>query len=617
MKTLVDLLRDRAAGGGALQFLGEDLDVATSLSFAELERAARAIAELLREAGVVPGTPVPLLLGHGPDFARALFGCLFAGAIAVPVAPPRGSSVDSVRAIAGDCAARVVLTAGRAGIELPGVTCLPVDGALPDPDGWRAPAIGAEDLALLQYTSGSTRAPRGVMLTHANLLHNQALIHAAFGSDPTDIGLSWLPLHHDMGLGAGVLQPLFAAGTSLLMTPQAFLRSPARWLRALAAHRATVSGAPSFAYELCARLPATEELGGLDLSSWRVAFCGAEPVRREVLERFAARFSPSGFRRSSWLPCYGLAEATLLVSAASGVDGSGSGGDPVSCGAPAGDLEVVAVDPRGARLGPGERGELWIRGASVGRGYWARPDETRATFQAFLPGGEGPFLRSGDLGHVGERGELFVSGRLKDVIIVRGKNHHAEDLETTVLGAWPEGRAGCVAAFASEHQDGAVVVCEHRARSAPSWPDVVDAIVAAVAREHGLRLQAVAIVRAGQVPRTTSGKVQRGVARERFIDCALSVLHLWEARDRNEDALPQAGSELRGEEEIAAFLVSWLSAYLQRPVSSSTGFAAMGLDSLDVVRLTQMLGERTGTPVSPTLALDFPSVDVLARHLAG
>jgi acyl-CoA synthetase (AMP-forming)/AMP-acid ligase II/acyl carrier protein len=443
-----------------------------------------------------------------------------------------------------------------------------------------------------------------------------------------------------MGLIGKVLQPLWMGGSCAMMSPLDFLTSPRRWLAAISEYRATTSGAPNFAYDLCVRKIGGAQLEGIDLSSWRVAFCGAEPVRRATLERFADHFARSGFSRAAFLPCYGLAEASLIVSGRSRPDGFVSmqvdeqalrtegivrpatvdGRPLVGCGPVVGDQEIAIVKD-GARCPSGTVGEIWVRGGSVGRGYLGKPEETEATFKARLSDGTGPFLRTGDLGALGADGELYVVGRVKDMLIVRGLNYYPHDIEATIESAWPGLRPGCSPVFAIEGENGDEIaaVTEYdarRAREGVAWDTVVDAIRSAVGTEHDLAIRTLVIVAAGQVPKTPSGKVQRAATRNMLSAGELDVLHRRDAPAATLEAEPVSDAPLRTKEEIVAFMTSWLSEALGQAVGPTAEWASIGLDSLDIVRMMETLAERLGRDVDPALALDYPSVDTLAARLA-
>jgi acyl-CoA synthetase (AMP-forming)/AMP-acid ligase II len=544
----VQLLEARAAAHPdrvAFRFLSSRGEVAETLDYAGLAHRAGRMAAALSAAAPegLEGRPVLLVLPSGLEYIAAFFGCLYAGAVAVPVLPPRPQRPDDrMRRVAEDAGARLALTEARLAPQVQAVLpstarTLAVD-ALPD-----APAVpprrpGAGALAFLQYTSGSTADPRGVQVTHGQLLANQRMLAEAFGTDTPGTGglqsdfrvVGWLPLHHDMGLIGDVLHPLYQGGECTLMAPEAFLMRPWRWLEAIQRFRATTSGAPNFAYDLCVERIPEARRAELDLRSWRVAFNGAEPVRPDTLARFAAAFAPAGFAPRALTPCYGLAEATLLVSAAPlGTDPRIDPAGRIGCGPPAGGTVVVAVDPETGRLRPpGEEGELWIHGPAVASGYHGDPVATARTFAARLAPEHAdprPFLRTGDLGYV-DGGHVFVSGRLKDLIILAGQNYYPQDVEALATGAHPGLQAGAAAAFALEGPQGerAVVVAELHRRNTDAQAEVRAAVVSAVLEGLGLPLAEVILIRQGTLPRTTSGKVRRRACREALLHGDLARL---------------------------------------------------------------------------------------------
>ncbi|HXU43886.1 MAG TPA: fatty acyl-AMP ligase, partial [Thermoanaerobaculia bacterium] len=567
-KNLVDLLRARSLERPAepsYLFLADGETEAEALRFADLDARARAIAAELAALGAA-GERVLLLFPPGLDFVAAFFGCLYAGATAVPAYPPRPNRPQPrLRSIARDASPKVALAnaalvAAREGLaaqvpELAGVAWLAADAVDPSAAGdWRPPELSPESLAFLQYTSGSTATPKGVMVSHGGLMANEELIRRAFGQSAESVIVGWLPLYHDMGLIGNVLQPLYAGGRCILMSPLAFLQRPARWLEAISRYRATTSGGPNFAYELCLKKASDERIAGLDLSSWTVAFNGAEPVRADTLDRFAARFAPCGFRREALFPCYGLAEATLFVTG--GSPGAGpvvgsfaageieqgralEGGDRrlVSSGRAGAAHEVAIVDPETReRLDPGRIGEIWVAGPSVAAGYWNRQEATAESFAARTADGAGPFLRTGDLGFLrsGPLGaELFVTGRIKDLIIVRGRNHYPQDLELTAERSHPALRPGCGAAFSVERpaawasgeiEERLVIVHElERGRQAEAEA-AQEAIRSAIAEEHEVRVEDVVLIRVGTLPKTSSGKIQRRACRQLYLDGGLDVV---------------------------------------------------------------------------------------------
>lgn len=567
--SFVDVLRaHREAEPARIAFYFEGDGEPAQLSYGELDRRARSIAAALQASGA-GGERVLLLYPPGLEYVAGLFGCMYAGAVAIPAYPPGPArperTLARLGAILRDARAAVVLTTHsiRAALDeridelgKDAVSCVTTDGELgPPAHAWRAPSLRREDLALLQYTSGSTAAPRGVLLTHGNLLDNSEFIRRAFGHSSSSRGVVWLPPYHDMGLVGGVLQPAYTGFPCVLMAPHTFLRRPLRWLRAISEHRASTSGGPNFAFELCLRRIGVEQRAELDLSSWEVAFNGAEPVRAETIDAFSERFAACGFRREAFYPCYGLAEATLMVAsrvktrpvpirafdgarlaegdAVAAVAEDSGAKRVVGCGRPGRDSRVVIVDPVArTRLPAGRVGELWVAGAGVADGYWERPRETRSVFGARLADSdEGPFLRTGDLGFLLDD-ELFVTGRIKELVIVHGRNHHPLELELACEQAVPSLRPGCGAAFTYE-RDGRSrigIVYEILDEHSPDHDATIVAIRKAVAQAIGAQVDAVVLARARTIPKTASGKVQRRLCGAMFAAGKLGTVASWSLR---------------------------------------------------------------------------------------
>jgi acyl-CoA synthetase (AMP-forming)/AMP-acid ligase II len=510
--------------------------------FAALDRRARIIANWLTREGLSERR-VLLLLRDGLDFIDALIGCFRAGVVAVPTAAPRQNrSLATLLAIARDADVSAILTTAemRAYLEpglaesLPRIAWLTIESADGDGADWQGRTVRPDGLAFLQYTSGSTGAPKGVMVSHANLMHNQAAIQHAMRLSRESRFVSWLPLYHDMGLIGSVMQPLYLGISCVLMPPVAFLQKPVRWLKAISAWRATISGGPNFAYDLAVDKTTREQRDALDLSCWEVAFNGSEPVHAETLERFTDAFASAGFRRRSFYPCYGMAESTLFATGvAQGeepqLQARGAGPALVGCGRPAPGTALVIVDPEQRRALPeGTTGEIWLSGGSVTAGYYNRPEATTETFQARLaPDGEGPFLRTGDLGFL-SGGQLFVTGRLKHLIIIRGRNHHPEDLEATAARANPLlAKSGGIALGIEEGRRAAVAIVHELTRE--GWrradPAGISAdIREAIAAEHGVQVSRVLLIRPGSLPRTTSGKVRRAECGALFLSGGFETL---------------------------------------------------------------------------------------------
>jgi acyl-CoA synthetase (AMP-forming)/AMP-acid ligase II len=546
------------------------------LDCAELDRRARQVAALL-QGRLAPGSRVLLLYAAGLDYLAAFFGCLHAGMVAVPAYPPLNARLhDRLARVADDCDAALALTTSSTLEALPDRASLPAplarlhwlatDARL---DGlehaWRETAPAPDRLAFLQYTSGSSGVPKGVMLSHRNLLHNVRAIVSRMAFTAQDKVFSWLPPYHDMGLIGSILTPLCAAVPLVFITPHAFLRRPARWLRGIAEHGCTISGAPNFAFDLCVDKVRDDELAALDLSSWSLAFSGAEPVRRDTLARFERRFAACGFDTRAFYPCYGMAETTLIVTgkrreapyATCAVDKDRYARDlvavpvdaahappeglrhVVSCGVPADGMRVVVADPVSLEpLAPGRVGEILIAGESVAGGYWNREAETLAVFGAAVPGHEGAWLRSGDLGFFHD-GELHVSGRLKDTLIIRGVNHFPQDIEGTVDRCHDAVRPGCGLCFAVDGPGGEqlVFVQEVAARDAARADEIVRAIRGAIVERHDVDPFAVVLIEQGSLPKTTSGKLSRRPCREAYLQGALRVVARRELRQVPEPAL--------------------------------------------------------------------------------
>ena len=563
--TLIELLSDNTKAQPqkvAYKFLHRGENEVCSLTYQDLDDRAKAIAAYLQSLNVA-GERALLLYPPGVEFITAFFGCLYAGVIAVPAYPPRrNQKMIRLKAIVEDAQAKVALTTASLlskvesrlvdNPDLEALHWLATDRVDGESASWQPPEIESETIAFLQYTSGSTGTPKGVTINHANLLHNQRMIEEAFGhtSDTTVVG--WLPLFHDMGLIGNVLQPLYLGRTCILMSPADFLQKPLRWLQAISRYRATTSGGPNFAYDLCVRRTTPEQRASLDLSSWQVAFTGAEPVRAETIEQFAEAFKPCGFNPQAFYPCYGMAETTLFVTGGlkteypmvESVDSSAleqnkieiKEGDSVrrivSCGKTWLEQKIAIADTETlARVDDNCIGEIWVKGESVAQGYWNRPVKTEETFKAYLADtGEGPFLRTGDLGFI-HGNELFVTGRLKDIIIVRGQNHYPQDIELTVEKSHPALRAGCGAACTVEVKGSErLVIIQEVERSylkKLDTPKVVDSIRQAVTAEHSLQPYATVLIKTGSIPKTSSGKVKRYACRSGFLDGSLKVINDW------------------------------------------------------------------------------------------
>jgi acyl carrier protein len=563
----------------------------TRLTFSQFNQRVRSIARRLVEEKL-SGERILLLYPPGLEYVAAYFACLAAGAVAVPAYPPRRNrNMLRIAAIAADAQAKAALItsdiADRSGDMLDeapllkSLLWLATDEIPSDSHGgWRPAPIQPKQLAMLQYTSGSTGTPKGVMLTHSNLMANLQII--TYGFEPTrqGSGLSWLPTYHDMGLVGGVLNSMFCGRPSVLMSPMTFLQKPIRWLRGISKYRTSISGGPNFAYDLCTSKITDEQCQGLDLSCWELAFNGAEPVRADTLHKFAERFGPYGFNIRAFYPCYGMAETTLIVTGGykdrlpmlRSFDGKQidqrrvvpvSANHPTAreltgCGRVLPEERVAIVDADMLNEVPAGRiGEIWVQGGSVAQGYWNKPEATYSNFHAYIAGSnEGPFLRTGDLGFFHE-GELFVTGRLKDLIIVRGVNRYPQDIEQTVERASPRINSGEVAAFAVDLHDRErlIVVAEVERTRRSDWSDVVAAIRRDVTAEHELPPDAVILVRFGSIPKTSSGKIQRHACRADFLNGNLQIIEKWlgwEQQDSDAGIVPDLAPAGTSEREVVA-----------------------------------------------------------------
>ncbi|HXW82475.1 MAG TPA: AMP-binding protein, partial [Acidimicrobiales bacterium] len=674
--SLVDLLQWRAEhqpDRTAYRFLLDGELEADSLTYGQLALRARAIASVLQRLGAKNERAL-LLFPPGLDYIAAWLGCLYANVVAVPAYPPRaGRSKARIAAIVDDSEPSFVLATEatrerepRVSGEIPGLSgakwLVPANDVTPeDADHWVDPGATGGTVAFLQYTSGSTSNPKGVVVTHANLVENLRSAREAFGYGTTSSGVSWLPPYHDMGLIGGILHPLYAGFPVVLMPPVAFLQRPARWLEAISRTRATVSAGPGSAYQLCARRVSDEDKAKIDLSSWEVAFNGSEPVRADVLDEFCEAFKSCGFRREAFYPCYGLAEATLLVT------GKQRGGDArrwwvsdlalqegrvvtadpldaharllVSSGQPAPGVRVVIADPQAqTACGPLEIGEIWVNSPSVTGGYWRRSATSGETFRAHLANVDENtrYLRTGDLGVLND-GDLYVTGRLSDLIIIRGKNHYPQDIERTVEQCHSALQPDRGAAFSIDVDGEERLVVVHEAPgqkgSSAELAAVLDAIRRDVAEEHELRPYAVVLIRTRSMPRTSSGKVQRRACRAAFLNEDLEVVAQWrDGRDGEAHERParrprptHVPPTNRGGERDwrAAEIRAWLVQAVAERVGTEANevdvgqpFTHYGLDSVDAVALSGHLGQWLGRNVEPTLVWDYPTIASAARYLA-
>ena len=675
MSNLVDLLIQRAKNQPhkvAYTFLQDGETKEITLTYQELDHRARAIAAYL-QTFCKPRARALLLYPSGLEFIEAFFGCLYAGVVAVPAYPPRrNQNMHRLQAILKDVQATFVLTTKSflsdieiklsENLELTSLHYIATD-AIPTErlDSWQELELTSDTLAFLQYTSGSTGDPKGVMITHGNIIYNSKAINQCFEDTPESQGVSWLPPYHDMGLIGGILQPLYVGASMVLISPVDFLQKPIRWLQAISRYGGTTSGGPNFAYDLCANRISPEQKSTLDLSAWKVAFNGAEPIRAETLQRFSEAFAECGFRPAAFYPCYGMAETTLIVS----------GGIPsrepvirhvkaealeqnhitlletpqpgsrtlVGCGHTILDQDIIIVDPKAQVQRPSGRvGEIWVAGRTVAQGYWNREVESQATFAAYLSDTrQGPYLRTGDLGFLDSEGELFVTGRLKEIILIRGRNYYPQDIERIAEKSCPALRANSGAAFSVEINGRERLIITHEVERSYlrklNVAEIARAIRRAVSEEFGLQVHTILLLKTNSLLKTSSGKIQRRVCRQAFLNGTLNVVG-----DDQLGSLPnsqQVVSQLHIDnllnsaakaDQLApsvAIIRQWLVAQLAdrleldpTQIDVNKPLAEYGLNSATAVGISGELQEWLGRSLPVTLLYDYPTIAALSQFLS-
>ncbi|MBF0133533.1 MAG: AMP-binding protein [Magnetococcales bacterium] len=672
--TLGELLERRGALMGdqpAFAALGIDLTVSQTDSFGTLWAFAQALAERLRHSAPgqsITGHKVLVVLPPGLTFVRAIWGVWYAGAVAVPYPPPtHQAALERLRTIVQQTDSHLAITTADLSHPWPADPVLRrLHTVEPDvtfawPQHGQPEPILPEATALIQYTSGSTTAPKGVILSHDNILKNSRLIQQSFHHTSRSRGLIWLPPYHDMGLMGGIIQPVYSGFPCTLMNPRLFLRDPLNWLRAITLTGATTSGGPNFAYELCAKIPETRIAGAnLHLDSWQVAFNGSEPVSAHTMVNFADCFAPYGFHMRRFLPCYGLAEATLLVAGVNKLREptllyverpllsqnkvqittapSPTTRTLVSNGHP--EQRVRIVHPEEERLcHHDEVGEIWVSGPSVAQGYLANSAATEGSFHASLPQDSELYLRTGDLGFL-YGGELFLTGRLKDLLIVRGQNHHPEDIEMTVRSAHPAIAPWMAAAFTIENDTTAaeqLVIVQEVSKDRRHDEDdaIIEAIRSSVFSAHKLAIHEIHLVHRGSIPKTRSGKVRRGSCRDRFLQGTLLPEASWSVDApiqrvmvtdetpqtfRNIPPPPLAGlNPTQTAKAIRHWLMTLFSEELQIPLAQlnpDSHFGLFGLDSLSTVTLSTLLSQALDVQLEETVFWDYPNFSMLSNYLS-
>jgi len=638
-RTLVQSLQRRAAQTPdrlALRFLAETAEQSVVLSYRDLDLRARTIAAALQaDAGL--GDRAVLLFPSGPDYVAAFFGCLYAGVIAVPAYPPesaRRHHQERLLSIIADAEPRLLLTTSSLGDSLaqlegaPQLLC--VDSLHAEiASHWVAPNLQDDDIAFLQYTSGSTALPKGVQVTHGNLVANELLIRRGFGIDlnPDDVIVSWLPLYHDMGLIGGLLQPIFSGVPCVLMSPAYFLGRPLRWLEAISEYGGTISGGPDFAYRLCSERVSESALDRLDLSKWRVAYSGSEPIRLDTLERFAEKFAACGFTPNNFFASYGLAEATLFVAGGTRGHGipalrldeqalaanraePGQGAAIMSCGTSQPEHAVLIADPATlATLPDNAVGEIWATGPSIAHGYWRNPEATAKTFVQH----EGrTWLRTGDLGFIRE-GEVFITGRLKDLLIVRGHNLYPQDIEQAIEREVEVVRKGRVAAFAVNDQglEGIGIAAEISRSVQKILPPeaLIKAIRQAVAEACQEAPSVVVLLNPGGLPKTSSGKVQRSACRTRLADGSLDSYAQFPG------VQAQAGDAVLASELQSRIAAIWCEQLQVTQVAADDHFFLLGGNSISATQVVARLRETLGLELNLRLLFEAPTLAAFATSV--
>lgn len=665
---LVALLRQRALktpDACAYVFLTDGGSSEQSISYGQLDAQVRVIAVQLQTLGKA-GERALLLYPAGLDYIVAFLGCLYAGVIVVPAYPPSRHHADRLKAIIQDATPSVILTTRDLCERLQEnhqktwncheLMWLATDRLQSsNPDLWVPPVLAPDSLAFLQYTSGSTGDPKGVMVSHGNLIANQRIIRKAFDHTQETVVVGWLPLYHDMGLIGNVLQPLYLGATAVLMSPLAFLEQPIRWLQTISKFRATTSGGPNFAYDLCIRKITPEQKRELDLSCWTLAFNGSEPVRAATLAQFSDAFAECGFRQQAFFPCYGLAESTLFVTGHRSTDGTQlkySGGNQpekqqysqnqVSCGHAWDDHAICVVNPETRMLcADGEEGEVWITGPSVAQGYWNRPEDSEDIFRASLFDAnlKRDFLRTGDLGII-EQNHLFVTGRIKDLIILRGRNYYPQDLEQAVNDGVVGIRSHCCAAFSVERagEEILIVAAEVKRKTLPDHKaqTILSEMRRVLADVSDAPSGALLLVSPGSIMKTSSGKVQRQAIKQAYLTNQLNVVASSGASDAlclasSISAADKAGMsglfsdtlrELPDDQRlqlISRFLQMKLAQLLgvsETHIAPTSSMRSLGLDSLRVIELKHATDAWLGTEIPLSLFLSDQSIHDLARIVA-
>lgn len=656
--TLVDIARSRqqsAPNRNIFTYLDQNLAESEAISYRALDESARRIAVRLQRSGA-PGDRVLLVFSNGAEFIKAVFGCFYAGRVAVPVCPPhsrKSAHWQAFENILRDADPVLVLTdktwfeevfAWSKQLDIPhtfDVTAF--DDIADDANAWAMPPSDPSAIAVLQYTSGSTGVPKGVVVTHENLCVNAELFQRkCFQLDEHAATVTWMPHYHNMGLIGAMLSKFYVGARTVVMAPDAVLTKPVRWLHAMSRYRAVMTSAPNFAYDLCTKVVTDAEMASLDLSAWRFANLGGEPIRVEVLRAFARKFAACGFREEAFCPCYGLAEATLIVTTVgrkpwvartleqaalkehrvSAIDATVAasrhgrslqivGAGPIATGQP-----VAIVNPTTlTRCGEDEIGEVWVTGPGVAAGYWGKPAATQDTFGARIAGESGgPYMRTGDLGFIGA-GELYITGRLKDLIIVRGRNHYPQDIEATVQGSDPACQRSAGVAFAIDHgNEERLVIVQEIASGVDDgrFKPILNRARQAIVEQHEIQPHEIVLIRPASLPKTPSGKVQRRLTKEFYLSGQLDVVARWtiDSNDGSAGAVSALQSEI--EKQVAEVWAEVLNVPVET-LRADTNFLQMGGDSLKAKMMLGRVGERYSVELPLAELFELPTLAHTAR----
>ncbi|MCF8234544.1 MAG: AMP-binding protein [Bacteroidales bacterium] len=652
-ETLVDIFKKHVVDTGdktAFIFLQNGSDEKESITYRELDQKAAAIAaELLQKHQ--PGEGCLLLLPEGIDFIAGFMGCLYAGLIAIPAhALRRNRNNNRFFTLLENSEAKAVLTNKTTSADLKrhfgeNQQIQKLDHTIienVDPvkaKQWTMPDMEPSDIAFLQYTSGSTGKPNGTMVSHANLVANLEIIKQSFGHDENLVGVNWLPPFHDMGLIGALLQPLYTGGMNVIIPPNTFLRDPGCWLKAITKYKGSTAGGPNFALDYCVEKISEEEKKEIDLSSVKIFFCGAEPISIQSLDAFSDRFKENGFEARMFYPCYGLAEATLMVTGGDRkedpftlsqnmetghraviTDKAEQAKQLVACGYPWLGTRLLIVDPGSREICRDMQiGEIWVEGPSVCKGYWNNAQGTKHTFEAYTAESEGPFMRSGDLGFIHE-GQLYITGRLKDLIIIRGQNHYPHDIEKTVENAHEALRKYSGAAFSIDlKEEERPVILQEVERTFLrdlNKEEVFDAIRSALATEHDLQAHAIVLLRTGSIPKTSSGKIRRQASKKAYLNDELNVVASWEQQSKQDTAPASIRADELSPKQIESWLSGWLAAKTgmdPRQIDPEKSVLSYGLDSIGAVELEREVNKQFGISIELSDFLENNSIKELAR----